>query len=127
MFVTPQSIPRTTASKQTQNKGKLWVPFRPFIQELCPPSPPSHPATLPLAQWPLPLPLAQCTLHAVCCGGVLQVEAAHALCYYHDRGLIPELPTLRQVQQLLAVTNGNAKELRQLACRQSLLQLNEVV
>ncbi|MEW5303254.1 MAG: hypothetical protein WDW36_005962 [Sanguina aurantia] len=55
-----------------------------------------------------------------------KVEVAHALCHYHDAGLAPELPSLRQVEQMLAITNGNAGEVRQLAVKMSLLKMNSL-
>lgn len=54
------------------------------------------------------------------------MEVAHALCHYHDAGLAPELPSLRQVEQMLAITNGNAGEVRQLAVKMSLLKMNSL-
>lgn len=41
-----------------------------------------------------------------------QVEAAHTLYYYHERGLLAEPPTLKQVEAMLALTQGSGAELR---------------
>ncbi|KAF6251103.1 mitochondrial ribosomal death-associated protein 3-domain-containing protein [Scenedesmus sp. NREL 46B-D3] len=40
------------------------------------------------------------------------VETAHALFYYHERGLVPAPPSQQQVAAMRALTNGSAEELR---------------
>jgi hypothetical protein len=42
----------------------------------------------------------------------LQVETAHALFYYHERGLVPAPPSEQQVAAMRALTNGSGEELR---------------
>ncbi len=51
------------------------------------------------------------------------VEAAHVLCYYHERGLLGDVPTEQQVVNLRSITNGDARELRRLALQASMLDL----
>lgn len=43
---------------------------------------------------------------------MLQVETAHALYYYHERGLVPSPPSEQQVAAMKSITNGSGKELR---------------
>ncbi|WIA19097.1 hypothetical protein OEZ85_003745 [Tetradesmus obliquus] len=40
------------------------------------------------------------------------VETAHALFYYHERGLVPAPPSQQQVASMRALTNGSGEELR---------------
>ncbi|WIA39381.1 hypothetical protein OEZ86_005486 [Tetradesmus obliquus] len=40
------------------------------------------------------------------------VETAHALFYYHERGLVPAPPSQQQVAAMRALTNGSGEELR---------------
>lgn len=51
----------------------------------------------------------------------MQVEAAHALYWYWECGLAPTKPTKRNVELLHSLANGNAKEIRQLAPKLTLL------
>lgn len=55
-----------------------------------------------------------------------QDEVANALGYYHRCGVSPEAPSGRQVAQALALTNGNARELRELVPKIGLLKINMV-
>jgi hypothetical protein len=41
-----------------------------------------------------------------------QVETAHALYYYHERGLTGLPPSARQVSAMRALTNGSGTDLR---------------
>jgi len=43
---------------------------------------------------------------------VRQVETAHALHFYHERGLTAEPPSARQVAAMRALTNGSGADLR---------------
>jgi hypothetical protein len=42
----------------------------------------------------------------------IQVETAHALFYYHERGIVPAPPSQQQVAAMRALTNGSGEELR---------------
>jgi hypothetical protein len=42
----------------------------------------------------------------------LQVEVAHALFYYYERGLTAAPPSHRQVAAMRALTNGSGTDLR---------------
>jgi hypothetical protein len=42
----------------------------------------------------------------------MQIETAHALHYYHERGLIAQPPSARQVCAMRALTNGSGTDLR---------------
>ena len=52
----------------------------------------------------------------------LQVEAAHVLHWYWECGLAPFWPTKRHVQLLQGLTNGNAKEMRELAPKLTMIK-----
>ncbi len=49
------------------------------------------------------------------------MEVAHALYYYYENGLAPAIPSQRSVQGVHAITNGNAKEVRLLAPKLTLI------
>ena len=55
-----------------------------------------------------------------------QTEMAHALHWYHTCGLAPTLPTETQARGLHALTNGNAKEVRLLTPKLTLLSSGRV-
>lgn len=48
-------------------------------------------------------------------------EVATALYHYYAAGICPQPPQWTQVQQLAALTNGNAEELRRVAVRKPML------
>jgi hypothetical protein len=51
-------------------------------------------------------------------------EVAHAVAYYADAGVAAEVPSESQVRKLLMLTSGNGGEVRRMACRTSLLDVN---
>lgn len=54
-----------------------------------------------------------------------EVEVAHALYYYYEAGLSADVPTHRQVLKMRALTNGNARELRQLLPQMQLMDVHK--
>ena len=50
-----------------------------------------------------------------------QAETAHALHWYHECGLAPLMPTERQVRGVRAIANGNAREVRMMAPKLTLI------
>jgi hypothetical protein len=52
-----------------------------------------------------------------------QIEVAHLLHFYHERGLV-EAPSAAQVEKLRAITNGSGSDLRRLGLRSAQLDTN---
>ena len=47
--------------------------------------------------------------------------------HYYESGLAPSPPTEKQVAEMLAVTNGNAKELREMASMMNLSKMKALL
>lgn len=53
-------------------------------------------------------------------------EVAHAVSWYHEVGMAAEVPSESQVRKLMMLTCGNGREVRRMAARTSLLDVNQL-
>jgi small subunit ribosomal protein S29 len=53
-------------------------------------------------------------------------EVAHAVAWYHEAGMAAEVPSESQVKKLMMLTSGNGREVRRMAARTSLLDVNQL-